>query len=124
MTLFGNRVTANILGFPSGSVVKNPPQCRRPRFNPWVGKIPWRRKWQPTPVFLAFLADVLVKRRLYWSRTGPYFNMISVLLKSRNLDIDLHTGLTPCEDKGRDQECQRLPPRHQNTSEGTTLPTP
>ena len=27
-------------------------QCRRPRFDPWVGKIPWRRKWQPTPVFL------------------------------------------------------------------------
>ena len=21
-------------------------------FHPWVGKIPWRRKWQPTPVFL------------------------------------------------------------------------
>ena len=21
-------------------------------FAPWVGKIPWRRKWQPTPVFL------------------------------------------------------------------------
>ena len=27
-------------------------QCRRPRFDPWVGKIPWRRKWEPTPVFL------------------------------------------------------------------------
>ena len=27
-------------------------QWRRPRFDPWVGKIPWRRKWQPTPVFL------------------------------------------------------------------------
>ena len=27
-------------------------QCRRPRFNPWVGKIPWRRKWHPTPVLL------------------------------------------------------------------------
>ena len=26
-------------------------QCRRPGFDPWVGKIPWRRKWQPTPVF-------------------------------------------------------------------------
>ena len=26
-------------------------QCRRPS-NPWVGKIPWRRKWQRTPVFL------------------------------------------------------------------------
>ena len=24
-------------------------QCRRPGFDPWVGKIPWRRKWQPTP---------------------------------------------------------------------------
>ena len=27
-------------------------QCRRPGFAPWVGKIPWRREWQPTPVFL------------------------------------------------------------------------
>ena len=27
-------------------------QCGRPGFNPWVGKKPWRRKWQPTPVLL------------------------------------------------------------------------
>ena len=27
-------------------------QCRRHGFHPWVWKIPWRRKWQPTPVFL------------------------------------------------------------------------
>ena len=27
-------------------------QCRRPGFNPWVGKIPWKREWQPAPVFL------------------------------------------------------------------------
>ena len=27
-------------------------QCRETGFYPWVGKIPWRRKWQPTPVFL------------------------------------------------------------------------
>ena len=26
--------------------------CKRHRFNPWVRKIRWRRKWQPTPVFL------------------------------------------------------------------------
>ena len=39
--------------FPGGSDGKESAyQCRRPRFNPWVGKIPWRRKWQPTPVFL------------------------------------------------------------------------
>ena len=27
-------------------------QCRRPEFDPWEGKIPWRRKRQPTPVLL------------------------------------------------------------------------
>ena len=27
-------------------------QCSRHGFNPWAGKIPWRKKWQPTPVFL------------------------------------------------------------------------
>ena len=28
-------------------------QCGRPGFNPWIRKIPWRRKWQPTPVLLS-----------------------------------------------------------------------
>ena len=27
-------------------------QCRRHIFDPWVEEIPWRRKWQPTSVFL------------------------------------------------------------------------
>ena len=27
-------------------------RCKRHRFDPWVGKIPWRRTWQPTPLFL------------------------------------------------------------------------
>ena len=27
-------------------------QCRRHRFGPWLGKMPWRREWEPTPVFL------------------------------------------------------------------------
>ena len=43
------------LGFPGDASGKEPTcQCRRHkrhRFYPWVGKIPWRRKWQPTPVF-------------------------------------------------------------------------
>ena len=38
--------------FPVVQMVKNLLQCRRLRFNPWVRKSPWRRKWQPTPVFL------------------------------------------------------------------------
>ena len=37
-------------------VVKNLPanagDIKRLRFDPWVGIIPWRRAWQPTPVFL------------------------------------------------------------------------
>ena len=27
-------------------------RCRRHEFDPWVRKIPWSSKWQPTPVFL------------------------------------------------------------------------
>ena len=37
-------------------MVKNPPaneeDVKRCGLNPWVKKIPWRRAWQPTPVFL------------------------------------------------------------------------
>ena len=43
------------LGFIIDASGKEPAcQCRRQRygFDPWVRKIPWRRKWQPTPVFL------------------------------------------------------------------------
>ena len=39
-------------GFPGGSDSKQCLQCKRPGFDPWVGKIPWRRAWQHTPVFL------------------------------------------------------------------------
>ena len=42
-------------GFPGSPVVKNAYQGRRhkrPGFGPCVGKTPWRRAWQPTPVFL------------------------------------------------------------------------
>ena len=43
-------------GFPGGASCKEPNcQCRRSKrcgFDPWVGKTPWRRAWQPTPVFL------------------------------------------------------------------------
>ena len=33
-------------------MVKNLPAVRRPGFDPWVGKVAWRREWLPTPVFL------------------------------------------------------------------------
>ena len=44
------------MGFPAGASGKEPTcqcrRCKRLRFDPWVGKIPWRRKWQPTGIFL------------------------------------------------------------------------
>ena len=48
------------LGFKGGSFLGgldskesvNLPKYKRPRFNPWVGKIPWRREWQLLPVLL------------------------------------------------------------------------
>ena len=43
-----------IRGFPGGALVENLSAnagYRRLRFSLWVGKIPWRRKWQHTPVF-------------------------------------------------------------------------
>ena len=40
------------MGFPGGPEVKNLPAIRRHRFDPWVRKIPCRRAWQLTPVFL------------------------------------------------------------------------
>ena len=38
--------------FPGGSNGSVCLQCGRPGFDPWIQKIPWRRKWQPTPVVL------------------------------------------------------------------------
>ena len=41
------------MGFPGGASGKEPIcQCRRCGFDPCIGKIPWRRAWQATPVFL------------------------------------------------------------------------
>ena len=49
-------------------MVKNlPAQYRRQKrcqFSPWVGKIPWRRKWQPT---LVFLPENPKDRRAWWA---------------------------------------------------------
>ena len=44
------------MGFPGGASGKEP-TCQRGRhkrcgLHPWVGKTPWRRAWQPTPLFL------------------------------------------------------------------------
>jgi len=35
-------------------MVENPPAIWETWFDPWVGKIPWRREWQSTPVFFSW----------------------------------------------------------------------
>jgi len=40
-------------GFPGvGSGKESTRRLKSHRFDPWVGKIPWSRKWQYTPIFL------------------------------------------------------------------------
>ena len=46
------RPEASGQSFPGGSDRRVCLQCGRPRFDSWVGKMFWRKKWQPTPVFL------------------------------------------------------------------------
>ena len=46
----GQSTHSSILSLPQ--LAKNLPEMWRPEFDPWIGKIPWRRSWQPTPVSL------------------------------------------------------------------------
>ena len=60
--------------FPGGSVVKNPPAMQEAQeiwVDPWVGKIPWRRKWQPDPVFLPWTEDPGGLQSMESQRVGP-----------------------------------------------------
>ena len=59
-------------GFPGGLAMKNLPEIQE--FNPCISNIPWRSKWQPTPVFLpgefhgqaGWQATVLGSQRVRW----------------------------------------------------------
>ena len=46
------KLQSMVEGFPGGSVVKNLSAMQETRVPSLVGKIPWRRTWQPTPVIL------------------------------------------------------------------------
>ena len=67
-------------GFLDGSVVKNPPaNARRYKFDPWVGKIPWRRERLPTLVF--------------WPGEFQDYTVHGAA-KSQTRPSDFHTGYT------------------------------
>ena len=54
---------------------------RRCRFDPWVGKIPWRRKWQPTPIFLAW--------KIPWTEEHGRLQSMGSQRVGQNLDMSL-----------------------------------
>ena len=51
LTRIGDSLLKNNRASPVTQLVKSVLQCRRPGFDPWVGKIPWRRERLPIPVF-------------------------------------------------------------------------
>ena len=51
-----------ILGASQVALVVQCRRCKRHGFDPWVGRIPWRRAWQPSPVFLP--------RESWWEELG------------------------------------------------------
>ena len=63
--------------FQAALVVKNACQGRRHGFDPWVRKIAWRRKWQPTPLFLPGIPWILKNKRkwLYWEENFSFSNL-------------------------------------------------
>ena len=66
---------------------------RRCGFDPWVGKIPWRRKWQPTP---AFLPGISKNSRLLLTKEPGGLQFMG----SQRVGHDrAHTCMQPCSHK-------------------------
>ena len=62
-------------------------RCKRHRFDPWVGKIPWRRKWQPTPD--SFLEKSHGQRSL--ASYSPWGHKESDMTEQLNTHTHTHT---------------------------------
>ena len=81
---------------PGGSYGKVCLQCRRCGLDPWVGKIPLRRKWQPIPVF--FSRKSHGQRRLMsdspWDWVTEGLTLSLSLGRSRSLQSDNRTSFT------------------------------
>ena len=60
-------------------------QCRRLRFNPWVGKIPWRRAWQPT--------HILAWRIPWIEEPGGLQSMVSQRVRHEQLSTHALVGI-------------------------------
>ena len=83
-----------LVDFPSAAVMKkSASQCRRSGFFSWVGKMPWRRKRQPTPVFLPGKSHGQKSPESY-SPWGCKDSDMTLATKQRqSLQVKLNSGL-------------------------------
>ena len=97
------RINIWAMGFPGGTSGKEPTwKCQRHKrrvFDPWVGKIPWRRAWQPTPVFLPgkshgqrVFTESDTLQRLNTHTSGPCFFYVSI---TKHLHLELLLPSSP-----------------------------
>ena len=97
-------------------------QCRKHRrcsFHPWTGKMPWRRKGQPTPVFfrkfhaqrspVAKLQSMCLQRvRHDWTRTHTHYSILAIPV-FRNSDSAQKGELTSASCGAGCRICDSLP---------------
>ena len=73
-------------GFPGGASGKEPAwegrRCKTRELDPWVRKTPWRRAWQPTPVFLA--------GESHWQEAGRLWSIGSLRIRHNWSDLVQH----------------------------------
>ena len=76
-------------------IVKNIQQCRRPGFDPWVGKILWRRARQSTPdfFFFSFFHSRFLAWRIPWTEEPVELQSIR-LQRVRHDGSDLAQGIS------------------------------
>ena len=72
-----------LVGFSGGAGSKECLQCRRCKrcgFDPWIGKISWRKAWQPSPVFLP--------TEIPWTEEPGWLQPITLFFLSLRLYLD------------------------------------
>ena len=106
------------LGFPGGMCKDFACQyrrCKRLGFDPWVRKIPWIRKWQPTPVFslgkshgqrnLVGYSKCGLKELDTADYIGPIWIIQGNFHISRSLSCPPHKGLKKQKKMVKDMNC-------------------
>ena len=120
--------------FPGGSnSIRICLQCRRPGFNSWIGKIPWRRELQPTPVFLPGEFHGQRSLAVYSPQgckesdiTGRLtLSLLSRLVKNLKQlwNIHIQTCMVGFHSSPKERQCQRMSELPNNCTQLTLQPS-